>query len=56
MLIGSRQSIAFIMEQTGYSNTSLFNRQFRNLKGMTPREFRKMHRREEVDVDTAKRA
>jgi AraC-like DNA-binding protein len=56
MLIGSRQSIASIMEQIGYSNTSLFNRQFRKLKGVTPREFRKTHWREDVDVDTAKRA
>jgi AraC-like DNA-binding protein len=56
MLIGSRQSIASIMEQIGYSNTSLFNRQFRKLKAVTPREFRKMHWREDVDADTTKRA
>lgn len=49
LLIGSRQSIASVMEQVGYSNSALFNRQFLKLKGTTPREFRKSHRREDAE-------
>ncbi len=32
--------IALIAERTGFSNLSNFNRQFKTLKTMTPREFR----------------
>ena len=44
MLIHGRQAIAVIAAEVGYTNLSLFNRQFARLKGETPREFRRCHR------------
>jgi AraC-like DNA-binding protein len=44
LLIESPQSIATIAADVGYSNLSLFNRQFARAKGATPTVFRKRHR------------
>lgn len=44
LLIGSQQSIATIAADVGYTNLSLFNRQFARAKGTTPGEFRRRHR------------
>ena len=39
LLLEGRQSIADICFQVGYNNLSNFNRHFRELKGMTPRQY-----------------
>ena len=44
LLIGSSAPIATIVASAGYTNMSLFNRQFVRLKGETPGRFRKRHR------------
>jgi AraC-like DNA-binding protein len=44
LLIESGQSIATIAADVGYTNLSLFNRQFARHKGATPSTFRKQHR------------
>jgi transcriptional regulator GlxA family with amidase domain len=44
LLIESGQSIATIAADVGYTNLSLFNRQFARAKGATPSNFRKHHR------------
>jgi transcriptional regulator GlxA family with amidase domain len=44
LLIESGQSIATIAADVGYTNLSLFNRQFAHAKGATPSNFRKHHR------------
>ena len=44
LLIESAQSIATIAADVGYTNLSLFNRQFVRAKGETPSSFRKQHR------------
>jgi len=44
LLIESSQSIATIAADVGYTNLSLFNRQFARAKGATPSHFRKQHR------------
>ena len=44
LLIESARSIATIAADVGYSNLSLFNRQFARAKGATPSGFRKQHR------------
>jgi len=36
--------VAVIAREVGYANLSLFNRQFQQLKGRSPREFRKINR------------
>lgn len=41
MLISTAQPVAHIADGVGYDNLSHFNRQFRSLKGVTPREFRR---------------
>ena len=41
LLANGREPIARIAEDVGYSNLANFNRQFRALKGLTPREFRR---------------
>ena len=45
MLAGTEQPIARIAEAVGYGNLSHFNRKFRELKGVTPREYRGEFRR-----------
>jgi AraC-like DNA-binding protein/quercetin dioxygenase-like cupin family protein len=44
LLIESSQSIAAIAADVGYTNLSLFNRQFARLKGEAPSRFRSRHR------------
>lgn len=39
-LAGTDQPVAHIAEETGYNNLANFNRQFRAITGMTPREYR----------------
>ena len=41
LLVNSHQPIAAIADEVGYANLANFNRQFRALKQMTPREFRR---------------
>jgi AraC-like DNA-binding protein len=41
LLVNSERPIAHIADEVGYANLANFNRQFRALKGVTPREFRK---------------
>lgn len=40
LLINTQRPIALIAEQAGFSNLSNFNRQFKHVKSLTPREFR----------------
>jgi len=44
LLIMTDTPVAVIAREVGYANLSLFNRQFQQLKGLTPREFRKRQR------------
>lgn len=44
LLIQTETAIALIAEQAGYRNLAHFNRQFRAVKGCTPREFRARYR------------
>jgi len=44
LLILSDKPVAVIAREVGYANLSLFNRQFQQLKGLTPRGFRKRQR------------
>jgi len=41
LLVNSVAPIAHVADEVGYTNLANFNRQFRALKGMTPREFRR---------------
>ena len=41
MLVNSERPIAHIADEVGYTNLANFNRQFRALKRVTPREFRR---------------
>jgi AraC-like DNA-binding protein len=41
LLSGSRQPVAHIADAVGYASLANFNRQFRAMKGMTPREYRR---------------
>ena len=43
LLIGTSKPIALIALDVGYTNLSLFNRQFQKAKNETPREFRRRH-------------
>ena len=45
LLMEGASSIAAVAAQVGYTNLSNFNRQFRALKGTTPRQFAVLHRR-----------
>ena len=45
LLLNSERPIAVIADEVGYGNLAHFNRQFRELKGQTPREFRRAFRR-----------
>lgn len=40
LLVNSQAPIALVAEQSGFTNLSNFNRQFKSVKGMTPRDFR----------------
>lgn len=44
LLADTDLSISEILKSAGFSNTSNFNRQFHRLQGMSPREYRKIHR------------
>ena len=41
LLVNSATPISHIADAVGYQNLANFNRQFRGLKQMTPREFRR---------------
>lgn len=41
LLVNSSKPVAHIADEVGYVNLANFNRRFRALKGMTPREFRR---------------
>ena len=41
LLVNTAQPIAHVADAVGYRNLANFNRQFRALKAMTPREFRR---------------
>jgi AraC-like DNA-binding protein len=41
LLVNTERPIAHIADEVGYANLANFNRQFRALKGRTPREFRR---------------
>jgi AraC-like DNA-binding protein len=43
LLVSTDQAVGCIASEVGYSNTSLFNRQFFKLKNETPRAFRNRH-------------
>ena len=45
ILIGSDQPIGLIAEEVGIRNLAHFNRQFMHNKGLTPSQFRRLHRR-----------
>ncbi len=45
LLANTEKSVAYIADAAGYASLANFNRQFRTLKGMTPREFRNRFRR-----------
>ncbi len=45
LLLNSERPIAVIADEVGYGNLAHFNRQFRELKGQTPREFRRAFQR-----------
>ena len=44
LLINTDYAISFIADQVGYGNLANFNRQFKGIKGQTPREFRSAFR------------
>lgn len=41
LLVNTDKSISVIADQVGYQNLANFNRQFKNIKGQTPRAFRR---------------
>lgn len=41
LLVNTTQPVSHVADAVGYANLANFNRQFRALKGMTPREFRR---------------
>jgi AraC-like DNA-binding protein len=43
MLMQDRKPISVVATEVGYSNLSLFDRQFLRQNGLSPREFRKQH-------------
>lgn len=45
LLVNTQQPVAHIADAVGYASLANFNRQFRALKGVTPREFRNWFRR-----------
>jgi AraC-like DNA-binding protein len=53
LLIEGNQSIATTAAEVGYTNLSLFNRQFTRLKGETPSVFRKRNRWEQDHLRSA---
>ena len=44
LLIGSDRPVAHIADQAGYQNLANFHRQFKAMKGVTPRTFRRAYR------------
>ncbi|WP_353072666.1 AraC family transcriptional regulator [Tunturiibacter gelidiferens] len=56
LLLNSEKPIAVIADEVGYGNLANFNRQFKGLKGQTPREFRRAFQRVLPDGPPARRA
>lgn len=50
LLVDTSSSVAEICYETGFNNLSNFNRAFRRHKGMSPREFRQMFRKQKFIV------
>ncbi|GLS23168.1 AraC family transcriptional regulator [Labrys miyagiensis] len=44
LLIGTQRPVAHVADEVGYRNLSNFNRQFLQVRGLTPREFRGAYR------------
>ena len=44
LLIGGDRPVAHIADEAGYHNLANFHRQFRAMKGITPRAFRRAYR------------
>ncbi|PSV33982.1 AraC family transcriptional regulator [Photobacterium sp. GB-27] len=44
LLVSSRDPISHVAEQVGYRNQANFNRQFKQYKSMTPREYRRTYK------------
>jgi AraC-like DNA-binding protein len=44
LLIGSDRPVAHIADEAGYHNLANFHRQFKAMKGVTPRAFRRAYR------------
>lgn len=40
LLVGNHSGIAQVAYESGFENLSYFNRQFKRIKGVTPREFK----------------
>jgi two-component system response regulator YesN len=45
LLLSTDQNCTEVCFQVGYNNQSYFTRTFKDLVGMTPREFKKMNKR-----------
>ena len=43
MLMNTGKPISVIADEVGYRNLANFNRQFKAVKGQTPRQFRSVH-------------
>ncbi len=50
LLVNSERPIAHIADEVGYANLANFNRQFRALKGLTPRAFRSSFARRNTNM------
>jgi AraC-like DNA-binding protein len=43
MLIETDRSVAQVCRESGFRNVANFNRRFRSMKGVSPREFRRQY-------------
>ena len=47
-LINTNHSVTYISDMAGFRNLTFFNRKFKDIKGMTPREYRRQHEQQIV--------